>query len=153
MDLVAHRGTQRVRLRHRCSDGSWLWIEVEQIHNGAENPDEVDVVSHISDISEEMAAHEALRRREQLFSRLAESLPSGVAQIQQDLSVVYANARLGTILGITPIPACPTCWQVSSIATDQGSVMLSGPRLSRPRITSSKSMSHMKAALNGVDAP
>ena len=105
MDLVAHRGTQRVRLRHRCSDGSWLWIEVEQIHNGAEDPDEVDVVSHISDISEEMAAHEALRRREQLFSRLAESLPSGVAQIQQDLSVVYANARLGTILGITPITA------------------------------------------------
>jgi diguanylate cyclase (GGDEF)-like protein/PAS domain S-box-containing protein len=103
MDLVARRGTQRVRLRHRCRDGSWLWIEVEQIHNGAEDPDEVDVVSYVSDISEEMAAHEALRRREQLFSRLAESLPSGVAQIQQDLSVVYANARLGTILGIAPI--------------------------------------------------
>jgi diguanylate cyclase (GGDEF)-like protein/PAS domain S-box-containing protein len=103
MDLVAYRGTQRVRLRHRCRDGSWLWIEVEQVHNGAEDPDDVDVVSYMSDISEEMAAHEALRRREQLFSRLAESLPSGVAQIQQDLSIVYANARLSTILGITHI--------------------------------------------------
>jgi diguanylate cyclase (GGDEF)-like protein/PAS domain S-box-containing protein len=103
MDLVAHRGTQRLRMRHRCQDGSWLWIEVEQVHNGAEDPDEVDIASNISDISEEMAAHEALARREQLFSRLAESLPSGVVQIQQDLSVVYANARLGTILGITPI--------------------------------------------------
>jgi len=103
MDLVAHRGTQRLRYRHRCRDGSWLWIEVEQIHNGAEDPDEVDVVSYMSDISEEMAAYEALRRREQLFSRLAESLPSGVAQIQQDLSVVYANARLRTILGTEPM--------------------------------------------------
>jgi diguanylate cyclase (GGDEF)-like protein/PAS domain S-box-containing protein len=103
MDLLAHRGTQRVRLRYRCRDGSWLWIEIEQVHNGAENPDEVDVVSYMSDISEEMAAHEALGRREQLFSRLAESLPSGVAQIQQDLSVVYANARLSAILGIAPI--------------------------------------------------
>jgi diguanylate cyclase (GGDEF)-like protein/PAS domain S-box-containing protein len=103
MDLIANRGVRRIRLRYRCRDGSWLWVEIEQIHNGAENPDEVDVVSHMSDISEEMAAHEALRRREQLFSRLAESLPSGVAQIQQDLSVVYANARLGTILGIAPI--------------------------------------------------
>ena len=103
MDLLSHRATQRVRLRYRCRDGSWLWLEIEQVHNGAEDPDAVDVVSHMSDISEEMAAHEALRRREQLFSRLAESLPSGVAQIQQDLSVVYANARLETILGITPI--------------------------------------------------
>ena len=103
MDLVAHRGIQRLRFRHRCRDGSWLWVEVEQVHNGAENPDEVEIVSHISDISEEMAAHEAIARREQLFSRLAESLPSGVAQIQQDLSVVYANARLSTILGIAPI--------------------------------------------------
>ncbi len=103
MDLVAHRGSQRLRFRHRCRDGSWLWLEVEQIHNGAEDPDEVDVVSYMSDISEEMAAYEALRRREQLFSRLAESLPSGVAQIQQDLSVVYANARLRTILGTEPM--------------------------------------------------
>jgi diguanylate cyclase (GGDEF)-like protein/PAS domain S-box-containing protein len=103
MALLAHRGTQRVRLRYRCRDRSWLWIEIEQVHNGAENPDEVDVVSYMSDISEEMTAHEALGRREQLFSRLAESLPSGVAQIQQDLSVVYANARLSAILGIAPI--------------------------------------------------
>jgi diguanylate cyclase (GGDEF)-like protein/PAS domain S-box-containing protein len=103
MDLLAHRSTQRLRFRHRCRDGSWLWIEVEQVHNGAEDPDEIDVVSHMSDISAEMAAYEALRRREQLFSRLAESLPSGVAQIQEDLSVVYANARLCTILGTAPI--------------------------------------------------
>jgi diguanylate cyclase (GGDEF)-like protein len=90
--------SQRVRVRHRCADGSWLWIELENIHNGAEDPDDVDITTLISDISDEMAAHEALRRREQLFSRLAEALPTGVLQLRGDGSVVYANARLSAIL-------------------------------------------------------
>lgn len=102
MELLSHSGSQRIRLRHRCRDGSWLWVEIEQVHNGAADPDAIDVASSITDISEEMAAHEALRRREQLFSRLAESLPTGVLQLQQDRSVAYANARLSTILGIAP---------------------------------------------------
>ena len=100
MELVAAGGSQRIRLRHRCRDGSWLWVEVEHIHNGAERLEDVDVVAYISDISDEMAAHEAVHRREQLFSRLAESLPSGVLQLHQDRSVAYANARLSAILDI-----------------------------------------------------
>lgn len=98
MQLLASRGSQRVRFRHRHCDGSWLWIEVENIHNGADDPEQVDVVAHVSDISDEMAAHEALRRREQLFSRLAEALPTGVLQIAGDGSVIYANARVREIL-------------------------------------------------------
>ncbi|MGA2013133.1 MAG: PAS domain-containing protein [Solirubrobacteraceae bacterium] len=98
MELVATSTSQRVRVRHRCGDGGWLWVEVEHIHNGAEDPDDVDVVAHISDISDEMAAHEVVRRREQLFSRLAESLPTGVLQLSRDGTVVYANARLSAVL-------------------------------------------------------
>jgi diguanylate cyclase (GGDEF)-like protein/PAS domain S-box-containing protein len=98
MQLLATTVCQRVRVRHRCADGGWLWVEIENLHNGAEDADEVDVVTNISDISDEMAAHEALRRREQLFSRLAEALPTGVLQLAQDGSVVYANARLSAIL-------------------------------------------------------
>jgi diguanylate cyclase (GGDEF)-like protein/PAS domain S-box-containing protein len=98
MQLISGMDSQRVRLRHRCADGRWLWVEVEHVHNGAESPDEVDVLGHISDISDEMAAHEALRRREQLFRRLAESLPTGVLQLRDDGSVVYANARLSSVL-------------------------------------------------------
>jgi diguanylate cyclase (GGDEF)-like protein/PAS domain S-box-containing protein len=100
LSLLSHRRTERVRVRHRCADGGWLWVELEHIHNGAEDPDDVDVVARISDISEEMAAHEAVARREQLFSRLAESLPTGVLQLGRDRSVVYANARLRAILGV-----------------------------------------------------
>ena len=61
MQLLANRGSQRVRFRHRCADGGWLWVEVENIHNGAEDPDDVDVIAHISDISDEMAPSEAAR--------------------------------------------------------------------------------------------
>jgi PAS domain S-box-containing protein len=48
-----------------------------------------------------MAAHEEIRYRERLFRRLAESLPNSVLEIDQDRRVVYANARLGAILGVT----------------------------------------------------
>ena len=102
MQLLATRATQRVRVRHRCADGGWLWIEIENVHNGAEDADDVDIATQISDIADEMAAHEALRRREQLFSRLAEALPSGVLQLGEDGSVVYANARLSALLGTAP---------------------------------------------------
>jgi PAS domain S-box-containing protein len=115
MELLAARGSQRIRLRHRCQDETWLWVEVEHIHNGAENPKDVDVLAYISDISDEMAAHEALHRREQLFSRLAESLPSGVLQLHQDRSVAYANARLTTILEVAE-PT--TAAEVLSIVVD-----------------------------------
>jgi diguanylate cyclase (GGDEF)-like protein/PAS domain S-box-containing protein len=98
MELLSTTVCQRVRVRHRCADGSWLWVEIENIHNGGEDADEVDVVAQISDISDEMAAHEALQRREQLFSRLAEALPTGVLQLRHDGSVVYANARVSEIL-------------------------------------------------------
>ncbi len=106
MALLSTRASQRVRFRHHRADGGWLWVEVENIYNGAEDPEAIDVVAQISDISEEMAAHEALRRREQLFSRLAEALPTGVLQLGHDGSVIYANARLGEILHLgTPTTA------------------------------------------------
>jgi diguanylate cyclase (GGDEF)-like protein/PAS domain S-box-containing protein len=100
MAMLSNRGSQRVRLRHQCRYGGWLWIEVENICHDAEDPDDIVIEARISDISDEMGAHEALRFREQLFSRLAESLPTGVAQIERDGSVVFANGRLLTILDI-----------------------------------------------------
>lgn len=93
-------GTHRVRFRHLCADGSWLWVEVENVHNGAQDVDDVSIQAYISDISDEMAAHEALHRREQLFSRLAESLPTGVLQVQADGLVLYANTRLVELVAL-----------------------------------------------------
>jgi len=94
-----------VRLRHRRGDGSWLWVEVENVYHHAEKPEDIVVVALMTDISDEMAAYDALDRRERLFRRLAESLPTGLLQLDADGSVVYANTRLGEILGV---PAAPT---------------------------------------------
>jgi diguanylate cyclase (GGDEF)-like protein/PAS domain S-box-containing protein len=121
MQLLATKVTQRVRVRHRCADGGWLWIEIENVHNGADDADDVEITTQISDISDEMTAHEALRRREQLFSRLAEALPSGVLQLGADGSVVYANARLSTILG-TATPATATDLLATVVPADRAAV-------------------------------
>jgi diguanylate cyclase (GGDEF)-like protein/PAS domain S-box-containing protein len=54
----------------------------------------------MSDISDEMAAHEAVQQRERLLRRVAESLPVGILQLSADRALVYANARLGALLGL-----------------------------------------------------
>jgi diguanylate cyclase (GGDEF)-like protein/PAS domain S-box-containing protein len=100
MEMLSKQESQRVRLRHRCQDGGWLWVEVENVYHGADNPEDAVVTAQISDISDEMAAHEALDRREELFRRLAESLPIGLLQLEPGGSIVYANTRLTTILGV-----------------------------------------------------
>ena len=88
----------RVQMRHRHRDGSWVWLEVTN-YNFLEDPDRGHVATEMIDVSEEVAAHEAVRRRERLFRRLAEALPSGLVHIDGDRRVVYANERLGEILG------------------------------------------------------
>jgi diguanylate cyclase (GGDEF)-like protein/PAS domain S-box-containing protein len=99
MEMLATYRSQRVRLRHRCMDGEWLWVEIENTFH-KDDHDIVTITTEINDISDEMAAHEALDRQERLFRRLAESLPIGLIQLDRDGSLVYANSRLGRILGV-----------------------------------------------------
>jgi diguanylate cyclase (GGDEF)-like protein/PAS domain S-box-containing protein len=100
MEMLAHPGpARRVRLRHRRRDGAWVWFEITN-HNLLEDPDHRCVVSEMVDISEEMAAHEALSAREQLLDRLAETLPIGIFQTNAEHQVVYTNTRLHDILGV-----------------------------------------------------
>jgi len=100
LEMLSKQQSQRVRLRHRCQDGSWLWVETEHVYQGAEDPADIVVVAQMSDISDEMAAHEAVTRQEKLFRRLAESLPIGLLQVAEDGALVYGNSRLATILGV-----------------------------------------------------
>jgi diguanylate cyclase (GGDEF)-like protein/PAS domain S-box-containing protein len=103
LELLAKKETVRVRLRQQCSDGSWLWVEIENVYQPGEDGEEAMVLAQMSDISDEMAVHEALDRRERLLHRLAESLPTGIVQLASDRSVVYANSRLGNLLGLPHI--------------------------------------------------
>jgi diguanylate cyclase (GGDEF)-like protein/PAS domain S-box-containing protein len=109
LEMRARRQTQRVRLRHRHRDGHWIWVEVENTYVGPadrerDDPDGVVAVAHLTDISDEMAAVEALRRQERLFRRLTDSLPVGVFQLDPgegaELRIGYTNARLGSMLGV-----------------------------------------------------
>ncbi|MGZ4306937.1 MAG: putative bifunctional diguanylate cyclase/phosphodiesterase [Solirubrobacteraceae bacterium] len=102
MELYFHKGRQSVRVRHKCSDGSWLWVEVENVHNGAEESDLVDVIAHITDISEEMAAKEALARREQRIRALVEHSSDVVSLLDRDLRVLWQAASVRGLLGLEP---------------------------------------------------
>ena len=100
MEMIARPGpSRRLRQRMRHKDGGWVWLEVTN-HNLLPDPDYGCVVCEMADISEEMAAQEALRAREQLLDRLTGALPVGVLQIDRDRRVVYTNERLHDILGV-----------------------------------------------------
>lgn len=71
MDMVTRTGGAgtRLRARHRRKDGSWVWMEIT---NTNQLDTEGRVISEMIDISDEMAALERLRQREQLLARLTE---------------------------------------------------------------------------------
>ncbi len=100
MEMLAAPGPgRRVRLRHRRCDGSWVWFEVTN-HNLLDDPEKRCVTSEIVDISDEMAAQEELRAREQLLDRLAGAIPLGLFQVDTGHAIVYTNDRLHEILGV-----------------------------------------------------
>jgi diguanylate cyclase (GGDEF)-like protein/PAS domain S-box-containing protein len=100
MEMLASPGPgRRVRLRHRRRDGSWVWFEITN-HNLLDDPDSRCVTSQVVDISDEMAAQEELRAREQLLDRLAGAIPLGLFQVDTDHAIVYTNERLHEILGV-----------------------------------------------------
>ncbi len=96
--LSSRSGAHRVRLRHRHRNGSWVWFEFSN-ENLLDDPAQRCVRSEMVNVSDEMAALEALRSSEQLLRRLAEALPLGVVQIDGAGRVIYRNRRLGTIVG------------------------------------------------------
>jgi diguanylate cyclase (GGDEF)-like protein/PAS domain S-box-containing protein len=101
MDMLrVPNSRRRVRVRHRHRDGSWRWFEITN-RNLLNDPTHACVVTEMVDITDEMAAQEALRAREHLLRRLTDTLPVGILQIDTSRSIVYRNARLDTILGRT----------------------------------------------------
>jgi diguanylate cyclase (GGDEF)-like protein/PAS domain S-box-containing protein len=100
MDMLSNPGEKRrARLRYRRADGTWMWLELTN-ENFLGDPHEPCVLTESLDISDEMAAHEAVRVREQLLRRVAETVPLGLLQIDRLGNVLYANERLYEILGL-----------------------------------------------------
>ena len=100
MEMLGAPGSRRrLRLRHRHADGRWVWLEVTNT-NRLDDPDDPHVETEAVDISDEMAAHEAVRSREQLLRRIAETMPLGLMHVDEKRTIVYANERLEEILGV-----------------------------------------------------
>ncbi len=101
MEMLSSPGlATRLRARHLRADGSWIWMELTNT-NLLEH-DEGCVVCDMVDISDEMAAVEALRQREQVLTTLADALPSGVLHLDREQAVVYSNSRLHHLTGADP---------------------------------------------------
>ncbi len=127
LELLSRQDSQRVRLRHRRADGTWAWLELENQYVPADDPADAVVVTQMSDVSDEMAAHEALQQQERLLRRLTESLPQGIAQLTPDREVVHSNSRLPVVLGV---PAVRT-WDDVAAVVDEGARAALDTALSR----------------------
>ena len=86
-----------IRLRHQHKDGRWIWIEVTN-HNRIDEHDHV--VAEMVDVSEEVAALDALAARQQLLEQVTEALPIGLLHADVDGCLLYANQRLSEITGL-----------------------------------------------------
>ncbi len=94
MEMLTVPGlTHRVRLRHRRADGSHLWVEMSNENRLGPSGDG-EVVTEMLDISEELAAQEALRASERLLREVAETMPVGLIQFGPDRQVVLVNDRM-----------------------------------------------------------
>ena len=91
------------RGRYRTSDGSWRFVETVN-ENRLEDPDRPVVVTVLRGVSPEQAGVEAESpSREQLISRLADALPVGVFQLDDERRVTFTNDRFHTIIGRPPV--------------------------------------------------
>ena len=117
MQMLARPGpARRVRQRLQTKDGDWIWFEVTN-HNLLADPEQKVVVCEMVDISDEMAAHEDLRAREQLLDRLAETVPVGLMQVDEQMQIVYTNDRLHEILGAARTETVSQ--QLANLAADE----------------------------------
>jgi diguanylate cyclase (GGDEF)-like protein/PAS domain S-box-containing protein len=96
LEMLTSGTSQRLRLRHGRADGTWAWLELENHYVPADDA----VVTQMTDISDEMAAHEALRAQERLLRRVAESLPLSIVQLAADRSAVFTNSRFDDLTGL-----------------------------------------------------
>ena len=99
--MVATKRPQMSRVRMRCHDGGWLWVDTTY-HNYLGGEGGGYVLAECIDVSAEMAAQEALQDREALLRRLVEELPDGLLQLDARRQVAYSNTRLLELLGLPP---------------------------------------------------
>jgi diguanylate cyclase (GGDEF)-like protein/PAS domain S-box-containing protein len=115
--MIESRGTTATwRGRYRSRAGTWRWVESMNT-NHLDDPDEPRVTSALRAVTvEQVGIEEELRARKQLISRLSDSLPVGLFQIDLRRHITFTNARLHVIIQ-TP-PAATTEAQFAALHPD-----------------------------------
>ncbi|MCU1358600.1 MAG: diguanylate cyclase/phosphodiesterase with and sensor(s) [Acidimicrobiales bacterium] len=107
-DLIALPDrSQSTRVRLRDADGSWRWF-ASTAWNSLADPDQASILSEFHDIQAVVEAEQLLHDRELGYRTLAESMPVGVALLDEAGLVHFANHRLVSLLThaglLGPIP-------------------------------------------------
>ena len=89
VDVLERSAISHNRCRWRCKDGSWRWVEVFN-----ELIDDETIASRVVDVQAEMDALAEARLGQEGFATLTEALPIGVAQVDPEGRLVYANDAL-----------------------------------------------------------
>ncbi|HEV2370162.1 MAG TPA: sensor domain-containing diguanylate cyclase [Acidimicrobiales bacterium] len=97
MEMIALGVRHAVRVRFRTKDDRWLWVETSNEIRYTTSGERW-VRGQLIDISEEMAATEALRYNEAVLRRMAETVPVGLLELSRDREVRYLNSSLGALL-------------------------------------------------------
>ncbi|MGH9028366.1 MAG: diguanylate cyclase domain-containing protein [Acidimicrobiales bacterium] len=96
--VQAQDHVRTVRLRYRCKDGDWLWLETSNDFRTEEDGSTI-VVTQLIDVSAEMAATEALRRSESFLRSVTETVPVGLFHVTAEGEVAFVNPVLERLLG------------------------------------------------------
>lgn len=95
--LAAPDTSQTVRVRLLHADGSWRWF-FDTVWNDLDDPRAPGITCEFHDIHEQVEDEQARHAAELGFRTLAESLPVGVAVLDQDGRAHFANRQLVRIL-------------------------------------------------------
>jgi diguanylate cyclase (GGDEF)-like protein len=116
MMIESPGATASWRGRYRSRAGTWRWIESLNT-NHLDDPHDPRVTSSLRAVTvEQVGIEEELRARKQLISRLSDSLPVGLFQIDLRRHITFTNDRLHVIIH-TP-PAATTAAQFAALHPD-----------------------------------
>lgn len=93
--------TQQGRYQYDLLDGSTIWLQVvfeNLLHSHGW------IRAELEDVSSEMTTLTVLRERERLLARLADALPTGVLQFDENFNEVFSNDMAEVISGV-PSPS------------------------------------------------
>lgn len=96
--LSAGRSTWSSQYRLRHHDGTWRWVHTRftDLHD---NPAIGGIVANIRDVTDETAAHLALKDSESRYRSMVETAAESISIQALDGRIVFANPRMAAMLG------------------------------------------------------